>query len=57
MEAKERLFSGLNYVRVCAILSPAFEQSFGLLDAEVATALALRTLGSGWRQEASRRNG
>lgn len=45
MEEKERLFSGLNHVRVCAILSPAFEQSFGLLDAEVATALALWDFG------------
>ncbi len=37
--AKESIFSGLNNVRVCSILSPAFERSFGLLDKEVATAL------------------
>ncbi len=37
--AKESIFSGLNNVRVCSILSTAFERSFGLLDKEVATAL------------------
>jgi hypothetical protein len=37
--AKESIFSGLNNVRVCSILSTAFEQSFGLLDAEVAATL------------------
>jgi hypothetical protein len=37
--AKESIFSGLNNVRVCSILSPAFERSFGLLDKEVEAAL------------------
>ena len=37
--AKESIFSGLNNVRVCSILSTAFERSFGLLDAEVEAAL------------------
>jgi hypothetical protein len=37
--AKESIFSGLNNVRVCSILSPAFERSFGLLDAEVEATL------------------
>jgi gas vesicle protein len=37
--AKESIFSGLNNVRVCSILSTAFERSFGLLDAEVAATL------------------
>jgi hypothetical protein len=37
--AKESIFSGLNNVRVCSILSTAFERSFGLLDKEVEVAL------------------
>jgi hypothetical protein len=37
--AKESIFSGLNNVRVCSILSTAFERSFGLLDTEVAATL------------------
>lgn len=33
--AKESIFSGLNNLEVCSLLSPKYSQSFGLLDREV----------------------
>ncbi len=38
--AKESIFSGLNNLRVCTLLEEAYSDKFGLLEQEVATALA-----------------